>query len=267
MTNTNRVITLLTDFGLQDTYVSAMKGMMLKINPEVKIIDLTHLISPQDIKGASYALYSSYRFFPKGTIHIAVVDPEVGSSRRIICAKVAHQYFLAPDNGLLTLVLKAESLHQIFEIDLKKLPPFDISFTFHGRDIFAPVAAYLSIGRAIESFARKIEKPISTLNIFSKVTKGGLLKGEIIHIDGFGNLITNIERKTFVEACKGKKPMVCIRGHSIQGFSRFYNEARKGELLALWNSSDFLEVSINQGSAMEALRAKQGDTVTVMKAV
>lgn len=262
--NYNRIITLLTDFGLQDTYAAVMKGVILKINPNAKIIDLTHLIPPQDIQGASYALYSSYRFFPEGTIHIAVVDPGVGTSRRLICAEIARQYFLAPDNGLLTFILKDERPARISELDVKRLSLSNRSRTFHGRDILAPAAAYLSIGKPAKLFAIDIEATLSTFNMSPIVSKNGLLKGEIIYIDGFGNLITNIDHKIFSKVRERKEPIICIKGHSIQGLSKFYSEKRKGEPLALWNSSSLLEISVNQASAKEALKAKRGDRVVVM---
>lgn len=271
--NPNKVITLLTDFGITDSYVAIMKAVILRINPAAKIVDISHSMSGHNLERTAYTLYSSYRFFPKNSIHIVVIDPCVGSQRRILCMRAAGQYFLAPDNGVLTFIMSHEPSAQVFEIDQKIFLSSRHSYTFHGRDIFAPAAAYISKGKRICSFCKRIESPpVHILDIMPSVSNGGFLKGRVIHVDGFGNLITNIDHTAFTRQRQGaarkdakKEPIVYIKGHPIYGISRFYAQNRKGELLALWNSASFLEISVNQSSARDLLKAKIGDVVTVLR--
>ncbi|HLG30718.1 MAG TPA: SAM-dependent chlorinase/fluorinase, partial [Candidatus Brocadiales bacterium] len=188
------VITLLTDFGTKDSYVGIMKGIISGINPDANIIDLCHEIGRQDIFEGAYVLYSSYKFFPAGTIHVAVVDPGVGTKRKIICAKIRDYLFLAPDNGILSLVLTDEKPRLIIEVTNKKHFLPEISNTFHGRDIFAPVAAYLSRGINPLKLGKRLTK-IKRIELpHPDASKQGVLKGKVIYIDVFGNLITNIRR-------------------------------------------------------------------------
>ncbi len=260
-----KVITLLTDFGTRDPYVASMKGVILGINPEAKIVDITHQIPPQDILEAAYTLFASYKYFPKGTIHIIVVDPGVGSRRRIIALKTEDYIFIAPDNGVLSLVLQKEKVKvkEIIEITNKKYFLKPVSDTFHGRDIFSPVAAHLSKGVPLRNFGKRIEK-IKELKITTSEMKKGKLIGRIIHIDRFGNLVTNIDREIPSKLkIKNEKVKIEIGKRKIVGIKRSYVSVKRGELLALFGSSGFLEISVNLGNASKVLGVKRGEKIEV----
>jgi len=267
------IITLTTDFGLSDGYVAAMKGVILSINPEAKLIDICHTIRPQDIAQAAFVLSTAYPFFPKGTIHLVVVDPGVGTERRAIILRTPSADFVAPDNGVLSYVIappaeggdhsRQRELGPGMEAVAITKPQFwrsPVSPTFHGRDIFAPVAARLSLGLAPEQFGERI----SSLTVLPiprphKQANGSLV-GRILHIDAFGNLITNIRAEDLPQA---KDTLtIKLRGRLIRGISRTY--AQGEELLALIGSSGYLEVSLREGSARELLRAEVGDEVTII---
>ncbi len=293
------VITLLTDFGTKDSYVGIMKGIISGINPDANIIDLCHEIGRQDIFEGAYVLYSSYKFFPAGTIHVAVVDPGVGTKRKIICAKIRDCLFLAPDNGILSLVLTDEKPRLIIEVTNKKYFLPEISNTFHGRDIFAPVAAYLSkgieplkLGKKLKRI-KKIDLPAPTFFekevdartnkfVHATLTKRGVLKGEVIYIDTFGNLITNIKWDIFSkhlglttplsppsqggdkgEVKKIEDVIVMAGRKKISGVSRSYADVPVGEPLAIFGSSGYFEISVNHGNARDVLGLKKGDRVAV----
>jgi len=259
------VITLLTDFGLEDTYVGVMKGVILGICPQAVIVDLCHQVTPQDVFEAAYLLCSSHEYFPPGTIHVAVVDPGVGSSRRIICAEAGGHRFLAPDNGLLSLTLKEVKLDTMVEVSNKDLFLDSVSSTFHGRDIFAPVAAHLAMGADVA----KLGKPAVRIRKvdFPKPVRsaGGRLKGRIIHVDRFGNLVTNLTHLVLhgVLARPGKLT-IRVGRTGIEGISKSYADADEGGPLALFGSTGHLEISVNQGSAAEKLKVQKGATIEVV---
>ncbi len=190
-----RVITLLTDFGYQDAYVGIMKGVIAGINPLANIIDICHNVPPQDIFNGAYLLYTAYKYFPKDTIHVAIVDPGVGSKRDIVCIKTKDSFFLVPNNGILSFIVQEEKPNGIFRVTNNKYFLPTTSNTFHGRDIFAPVAAHLSLGIKPQLLGIKINQ-LTLLDIPKPTSKKtGLLEGQIIYIDRFGNLITNIKRE------------------------------------------------------------------------
>ena len=256
------LITLMTDFGTSDHYVGVMKGVMLNINQQVQIVDITHAIPPQDIHGAAFLIDSAYRYFPTGTIHVIVVDPGVGSERRAIVCRTETTYFVCPDNGILTHILHNEKhVHAIaVENSVYFLP--QVSNTFHGRDIFAPVAAHLSRGVPIDELgspvARTLQLPIPKLQVTDKV-----VIGHIVWIDSFGNLVTNISHE-IVDALEGRDSVVIHAGNTeIYYFNRSYAESTVGEPLAIVGSFNRLEISINQGNAAQTLGLKRGDTITV----
>ncbi len=256
-----RVIALLTDFGLKDPYVGVMKAVIAGINPKVQIIDISHNIPPQDILEGAFVLYTSYKYFPKDTIFVTVVDPGVGTRRRIVCVKTKRHTFLAPDNELLSLVLNKEKAFLTVEVTNSKYFLPEVSSTFHGRDIFAPVAAHLSKGLKPTKLGRRIDD----LHLFSLpgpvTVESGVLEGEVIHIDRFGNLITNIDR-AWAEALTHVKS-ITIKDKKIPRISSTYQDGQIGELLALFGSSGYLEISVNMGSSREVLGCTRGDKVVV----
>jgi len=259
------VITLTTDFGLEDEYVGVMKGVILGINPEVKIIDISHYVNPQDVKWASFLVFYSYKYFSKGTIHVVVVDPGVGSERDIICVKANGHIFLCPDNGIITKVVENVNPKGIYLVKNEKYFLSCISDTFHGRDIFAPVAAHLSIGRPFTNVGPKI-KEIKRIKLPGIKKTARSIKGEIMHIDRFGNIVTNIEKNIISEIESNYefiKVEVAEVNVKIKGIKKSYQEVKVGQLLSVIGSRELLEISKNKGNAAKFLEAKTGMTVKV----
>jgi len=260
------VISLLTDFGRYDSYVGTMKGVILGINPFTQIIDLCEDISPQDIFGAAYALHSAYKYFPEGTVHLCVVDPGVGSDRKIICLKTEKYVFLAPDNGVLSFIITQDKPEIIIEVTNKEYFLPKVSNTFHGRDIFAPVAAHIVNGIELEKLGNKIDK-IKKIDLPRPVlSPDGILTAEVIHIDIFGNLITNVDHvifKRIKELRPDDKLPIVIAGKRILKINNSYADVNDENLLAIFGSSGFLEIAVNKGNAKKTLNAEKGDKVVI----
>lgn len=254
------VIALLTDFGTRDYFVAAMKGAILSINPQATIVDLTHEILPQDVSSASFTLRACYKDFPPKTIFVTVVDPGVGSSRRAILVEIGEYFFVAPDNGLLSFIFEEEKEVRVFELTNKKFFNQNISRTFHGRDVFAPVAAHLSksteaekFGREITDFVRfKIDKP-------RKISQNET-EAKIIHTDNFGNLITNLTKNDLPEQF-----VLEINQIIIEKYLEFFAQAAKGELFMILGSAGFLEIAAFKNSAKKILNVKTGERVLLKK--
>jgi S-adenosylmethionine hydrolase len=260
------IISLLTDFGTIDAYVGVMKGVIYGINPQAGIVDLSHEIEPQCVMEAALMLNSAYRYFPRGTIHLTVVDPGVGTERRAICLLADGHFFVAPDNGLVTLVYKGARSRRVVEITNSDYFLKPVSSTFHGRDIFAPVAAYLSKGVKPEEFGRKI-KTIELIDIPGpRLISGKRLIGQVIHVDRFGNLITDIPvaRLINLTGFKQQHVRIKIKSRTIYGISTTYSQRERGELLAIFGSSGFLEISANLSNAQKILVASLNDPVEVV---
>ena len=258
----SRIITLMTDFGTSDHYVGVMKGVILDINPQVQIVDITHTIPPQDIHGAAFLVDSAYRYFPTGSIHVIVVDPGVGSERRAIVCQTETAYFVCPDNGILTHILNSEKhVHAVAVENSAYFLP-QVSNTFHGRDIFAPVAAHLSRGIPIDKLGSPVAQPVQLPIPQPQVTDRAII-GHIIWIDSFGNLVTNISHEV-LGSLEGRDRVVIHAGRAeIDRLNRSYAESAVGEALAIVGSFNRLEISINQGNAAQTLGLKRGDTITI----
>lgn len=252
-------ITLLTDFGLQDTYVGQMKGVIAGIAPAVNVIDLTHAIRPQHILHGAVALVDAVEAFPAGTIHIAIVDPGVGSDRRGIAAEIGPWRFVGPDNGLFTGVLERWPLHRAISLTNPQSFRPTVSHTFHGRDVFAPVAAHWATGRSMEEFGDAITEPLIRLDWPRPVIAANRMIGQVLMIDHYGNLITNIlaDQLPALTAVRIK-----AGGQIIGPVSRCYAE-HVGEPLALIGSSGRLEIAVGDGSAAERLQLGIGDSIEV----
>jgi hypothetical protein len=255
------IISLITDFGLRDAYVGIMKGVILGINPKAQIVDLTHEIRPQSIKEAAFVLRGAYHFFPSGTIHIVVIDPGVGSKRRPLLVQTPNYFFLAPDNGVLELIYQNESV-EVFYLSNKKYFLPNISTTFHGRDIFAPVAGYISLGRAAKGMGAKI-KNYKRLKWPLAEVKSNKIIGKIIYIDRFGNLISNISKKQFDDFTENHLFTIKIKKIVLKSIAPSYLSVSAGEILAIWGSSGYLEIAQSMGSAKGELKANIGQSITI----
>jgi hypothetical protein len=252
-----KIITLLTDFGVADSYVGVMKGVMLGINPELKFVDITHAVPAGDIKKGAFRLFTAYKFFPKSTIHLVVIDPGVGSKRKPIIVETKDYYFVGPDNGVFSWIYDREEckVYEIQEI------PAEISNTFHGRDIFAPTAAKLSLEVKPIKLGREIKKYISFKPPTPYISQTQI-KGEIIDIDKFGNLITNISKSQFYKFINNKQFEIKIKGHKIYEVKTSY----EGEnIIAIFGSTNFLEISLPRGNCASLIKADIGNKITITK--
>jgi S-adenosylmethionine hydrolase len=246
------IITLTTDFGLKDPYVGIMKGVILTINPEARIVDISHQIKTGDITHAAGLIQEAFSFFPKNTVHVAVIDPGVGSSRRPIIIKTQNHSFVGPDNGLFWPIISAHQQIEIIHLMEKRYFLPHVSHTFHGRDIFAPVAAHLSHGADPLKMGKIITDPVSLrLPILKKNEK--TLCGQIVRVDNFGNLITNIHHEDLAQFSGTGKTVIKVGTLTIENVRETYAEVKKDEALALIGSSGYLEIAVNLGRASERL--------------
>ena len=259
------LITLLTDFGDRDSFVASMKGVILTINPHATLVDLSHHVPPHSVEDAAYLLKSCYRYFPEGTVHVAVVDPGVGSARRPLIAKSEHYLFLAPDNGLLTPILTDNSELEVREIENADYRLTSPGRTFDGRDLFAPAAAWLTMGAPLASFGRLIDD-CKTFTISKPKWEAKALVGEIVHVDRFGNLISNLTPQHLEEVCvaaKRRQPFIRIGERIIEGLVASYSEGTVGQPSALINSDGRLEIFVKEASAVDLLKARRGGRIEV----
>jgi S-adenosylmethionine hydrolase len=256
------IIALLTDFGLRDGYVASMKGVITTIFPHANIIDITHEISPQNIDEAAYILWSAYKNFPENTIFVSVVDPGVGSKRNIICAQSKKYTFLSPDNGLLKYIFASEKILRVVFVTNKKYFNTEVSPTFHGRDIYAPVGANIAKGISIKEFGENVNpvtKPEEFI-IFEDRSSSSII-GRIIHIDRFGNIVTNICLNSSDSVIELKN--IIIGKRSISKFRKTYSEENSQKSFALIGSKNLLEISIREKSAAKLMAVKVGKSVKV----
>ena len=258
----NRPIALLTDFGMKDHYGGSLKGVILGINPKATIFDITHEIRPQNIRDGAFVLYSVYPALPKGTIIVAVVDPGVGSMRQALCIQTSRGYLIGPNNGLFSLVLRMEDKFEARAIVNDRFFRKPVSSTFHGRDFFAPSAAWLSKRNVFQSFGPRIHKPHS-FHIAKAIRADHAVKGEIVYIDRFGNGMTNISKTQFPSLGKTKETAVLVKGKQHASLKTFFSAGSRGALIALWNSSNLLELAVRDDSAEKLFGLKVGDSVAV----
>jgi S-adenosyl-L-methionine hydrolase (adenosine-forming) len=256
----SKIITLTTDFGQHDAFVGVMKGVILKINPAAIIVDITHGIPQGDLDAASFALDQAYSFFPAETIHVVVVDPGVGTGRRIVLAKAGDYFFLAPDNAVLKYVYARHAdVHALSVTNQYYFLPHT-SQTFHGRDIIAPVAAHLSIGVPFVDFGAQITDYLRG-DILLPVRKNKTIAGEIVYIDHFGNCISNISKK---DLGADQIEEINIKKFQFEKLSHSYAEHPVGEPLAIISSHDHLEIAVRDGNAAHILNIKKGETVEII---
>ncbi len=259
-----RIITLTTDFGLKDTYVAEIKGVILGLHPDAILIDITHEIDKFNVRMGAYMLASAVPFFPAGTIHLAVVDPGVGSRRRSIIIQTKKGFFVGPDNGLMMMAARNQGIKGIYEIVNSRLMPDRVSSTFHGRDIFAPAAAYLAKGVLPEEFGPEIHNPIE-LGFAKVVRRKEVLIGEVLYVDNFGNIITNLSKGEVAK--NGIKDEVKIElpsGVLNLKLCKAYSDAEHKKPLALIGSRGYLEIAMNQGRAADRFKTKVGDKIKLL---
>ncbi len=255
----SRPIVLLTDFGTKDNYVASIKGVILSLFPEAKIVDLSHEVEPQNVRQAAFLLATTFSYFPSSSIFVTVVDPGVGSRRRILAAKTKHGIFLAPDNGILTPLLLTQKSYELRSVTNTRFFAKKISPTFHGRDCFAPTAARLAKKPSLfSSLGPKIHDFVQLHFNEPRVSKEKV-SGEIIYFDHFGNAFANICQSLL------KKPhaQVRVKGKSLGPLRDSYYEVKKGAAVALVSSSGLVEIAVNQGSAREKLKLREGDRVEI----
>jgi S-adenosylmethionine hydrolase len=263
----NPIITLLTDFGTQDYFAGAMKGVILSINPRAQIVDITHDIPPQDIHAGAFNLLSVYRDFPAETIHVGVVDPGVGSERRAILIECADQFFVGPDNGLFSWIADREGKYRARQLQNEKFFRENVSATFHGRDVFAPVAAQLSQGTPPEEFGPELAKIVSLDRLEPDITADNVA-GRIIHIDHFGNCVTNLTPENFGNRL-GAGATLTVNQRQVTGFREFFAQAKpetREDLFMILGSAGFVEIVAQNASAAAVLKVRRGDRVTLAAA-
>ncbi|HYY58335.1 MAG TPA: SAM-dependent chlorinase/fluorinase [Pyrinomonadaceae bacterium] len=262
------LVTLLTDFGIADYFVGAMKGAILSVSPGAQIVDITHLIPPQDIEAGAFTLLAVYRDFPADTIHVAVVDPGVGSSRRPLLVTGGGQFFIGPDNGIFGYVYEREAGARVYHLDREEFFHPSVSPTFHGRDVFAPVAGALSNGVEPAALGREVSDYVRLSPLAARRSADAAsLDGAIIHIDRFGNCVTNLAREPLTEEMIDGGARLILGEHEINSFRRFYAEAgaTPGELFAIWGSAGLLEIAALNSSAARLLNAVRGQPVRLVR--
>ena len=258
-----KIITLTTDFGLTDPYVAEMKAVIIGICPEAVIVDVTHGIEKFNVRMGAYMLACAARYFPRGTIHVAVVDPGVGTKRRALLVQTQNFLYIGPDNGVLTLSAEKQDIVSVHDITNPRLRMQNVSDTFHGRDVFAPAAAYLANGVSPAAFGPELRSLMGP--DFAEVAfKKGVLIGEVLHVDGFGNIVTNVNEKNLKRV--HAKNLVCVdmQGQSVRlSLAKTYAEAKPDEAVVLVGSQGYVEIAMNQDSAAAKFKVKPGDAISL----
>ncbi len=252
-------IVLLTDFGDQDFFVGVVKGVIANINPMARVIDLTHQIEPQNVSQAAFVLWASHKFFPDDGIFVSIVDPGVGTSRKIICGRIDGRIFVAPENGLLDYVVADAEDYEFYEVNSPEHFLPNVSTTFHGRDIFAPVAAHLSRGLRLNDLGGKFSYP--KVERFYSSIRNGRNTGKVVYIDRFGNIFTSL---LWNDTLLTGKSALTIGSRHITRYYHSYSESPGHAPVGIKGSSSLLEIAVNQGSAARILKARIGDKVTLL---
>lgn len=259
------LITLLTDFGTADYFVAAVKGVILTSNPKARIVDITHEIAPHDIEAGAFTLLAACASFPAGTVHMAVVDPGVGSSRRPILVHANEQFFVGPDNGIFSYVCDRSAQTEIVHLTNSKYFRHPVSSTFNGRDIFAPVAAALSSGVKLDELGERIEDYVKLEPLKPEASPNGEIVGRIIHVDRFGNCVTNITPVELTPEMIAAGAKLRVKGKLVKSFRSHFAEDKgsKDRVFAIWGSAGFLEIAARQESVAKVLNVQRGDSVVV----
>jgi S-adenosylmethionine hydrolase len=266
MADSAHIITLLTDFGLRDHYTASMKGVMLGLNPDLNFVDISHSVPPQDISSAAFILGQAYPCFPAGTIHLAIVDPGVGTARKEIVVAAAAQVFVGPDNGIFTWVFEREESFTVYEITADHYFRKPVSSTFHGRDIFAPVAGWISRNIPLQQLGPVCQNPVRLKIPALTRVRDTLIQATVLAVDGFGNLITNLkpEDLPLYSAGGSRTCKMLVSQREITNFRITFGEGAAGEIFVLPGSSGYLEIVMRNGSAAATLNATAGAPVGVV---
>lgn len=259
------IITLTTDFGLQDPYVGQVKGAILKNNISVRIIDLCHSVSAHNVYSAAVMIHTSYNYFPQGTVHMVVVDPGVGTQRGILAVNVDNHLFIAPDNGALSLLFQDARFKAVHRVENENLFPAEISSTFHGRDIMAPVAAALAGGMSLDAVgqATSISHCVH-LRIPQPLLTEKSIEGEVLHVDVFGNLRTNITAADLSQYQPARFSGIRVKGHQINTIVETYGQSPENSLVAVIDSGGYLEIAVNRGNAAKLTKSRPGTPLLVL---
>ena len=261
------IVTLTTDFGGKDYFAGAMKGVMLGINPDIKMVDISNDVPSHDLWGAAYLIGASYPFFPRNTIHVVVVDPSVGSQRRPILAVTDNHYFIAPDNGVLSFVYKDPTFIKVIHITAEHYFLPIKGSTFHARDVFAPSAAWLSKGLEADNFGEVIAD-YARFNIPDPVRESdGALMGEVVYVDKFGNAITNMSFLDIVESVGSERAAACrlqVKDTTLDKVSPYYAAVNRGETGVVVNGNGYIEIFVNQGDARKTLGLRRGEKIKAL---
>jgi S-adenosylmethionine hydrolase len=261
------IIALLTDFTGYNWYIGVMKGVIMSINPSANIIDLCHDVSSQDVRAGSFVLGNSYSFFPRGTIFVAVVDPGVGSNRKNLIVKTEHHCFVGPDNGILSSIFEKAKVEKVYQVCPGKYTLTLKGSTFFGRDIFAPVAAHLSLGVPPEEIGGEIKSVLTVPAIKPYINEHGEISGRAVYVDTFGNIITNIEGSYLKGIFSAEIPVedlvVRLAGQRIRGIRKYYEQSEPGRLMAIVNSWGYLEIAVNRGNAFQYLGLKEKKSLEI----
>jgi S-adenosylmethionine hydrolase len=260
------LLSLLTDFGTADYFAGAMKGAILCVNPLARIVDITHEIPPHDIYAGAFTLLAAYQSFPAKTIHVCVVDPGVGSSRRAVLVVSRDYFFVGPDNGIFSYIYEREEMVRVFHLTNAKYFRAEVSATFHGRDLFAPVAGAVSKGVEPEELGREIKDYVRLESLRLSENEKGAPEGFVIHVDRFGNCITSITRADLTEEMLAKGARLMVKGREITSFRKFFAGAHgeDHEPFAIWGSAGFLEIAAFQTSAARLLGIERGERVLIL---
>jgi S-adenosyl-L-methionine hydrolase (adenosine-forming) len=264
----SRIVTLLTDFGLSDHFAASMKGVMLGLNPNIMFVDITHLIPPQDVHSAAFTLGQAYACFPTGTIHLAVVDPGVGASRKALAASAGGHFFVAPDNGILSYVQKSQENFTVYDITADHYFRKPVSSTFHGRDVFAPIAGWISRDIPLRQFGPELPNPVQLKIPVPTKVRDGLIHGTVLAVDHFGNIITNLTLVDLpAEDPAHPRSLKILAGQKeITSFHKTYAEGRPGEIFIVPGSTGYFEITTKEGSAASLLNLKPGAPIGLILA-
>jgi S-adenosyl-L-methionine hydrolase (adenosine-forming) len=264
--STEQIVTFTTDFGFHDHFVGTMKGVVISIAPGATLVDICHDVNSYDVVDGALTIAQAYRYFPAGTVHVAVVDPGVGSARRPILAHTGREIFVCPDNGLLSFVLEREPNASVRHITNDRYFLHPVSNTFHGRDIFAPTAAHIAAGVPLEHFGPEIKDYVK-LQVGTPQLVGNALRGEVLKIDKFGNVVTNITPLDLDNSLgPGQRFIVKIGNAIVSDLRTSYSDSQTGRLFSIFGSMGLLEVVVNRGSAAEQLRVRRGASVEIESA-